>query len=171
MADTVDERRGTGDGNRCPDISLQSVSSHLKASDGREIPFTRAILTIQNVCDEELVDIVPHATLGQEGGTIQDVTKSLSHTAPSAIPPGETVSWDVFDVLLPAHPGTASKVHMFGYKAALNWRFDLAAWAQYRPSVSSEPLETPVLRWSLRWSVADPATGAVALTIENIKDV
>jgi hypothetical protein len=124
---------------------------------------------LRNVCDAEAVNIVPHATLGQEGGTIQDVTGSLSHSAPS-IPPGGTVGLDVYDLLLPAHPGTASKIHMFGYRAALNWKFELAAWAQYRPSASSEPLQTPVLRWSLRWSVADPATGAVGLTIEEIKD-
>jgi hypothetical protein len=170
MADTSEERAQTGGKNLCLDISLQSVPSHLGASDGREIPFTKAILTIRNVCTKEAINVVPHATLSQEGGTVQDVTGSLSHPVPSTIPPEGTVSWDVYDLLLPAHPGTASKIHMFGYRAALNWRFDLAAWAQYRPSVSSEPLKTPVLRWSLRWSVADPSTGAVGLTIEEIKD-
>jgi len=118
-----------------------------------------------------MVNVVPHATLGQEGGTVQDITSALSPSAHSSLPAGENVSWDVFDVLLPAHPGTASKVHMFGYRAALNWRFDLTAWAQYHPSVSSEPVETTVFRWSLRWSVTDPASGAVELTIEKIKDV
>jgi hypothetical protein len=162
----VKEGEATGGRDHCLEIMLQSADSHLKASDGREIPFTRAILMIRNVCEREAVGVTPHATLGQEGGTIQDVTSSLSHSAPSSIPPGGTVSFDVYDLLLPAHPGTASKIHMFGYRAALNWRFDLAAWAEYRPSVSAEPSKTPVLRWSLRWSVADPATGAVALTIE-----
>ena len=127
-------------------------------------------MTIRNVCTAEAVNVVPHATLGQEGGTVQDVTGSLSHPVPSTIPPEGTVSWDVYDLLLPAHPGTASKIHMFGYRAALNWRFNLAAWAQYQPSISSESLKTPVLLWSLRWSVADPSTGAVGLTIEEIKD-
>ena len=168
MANTVDE---TGGRNRCLDISLQPLASHLKASDGREIPFTRAILTIRNVCAAEADNVMPRATLGQEGGTIQDVTSSLSSSTPSSLPPGGAVSWDVFDVLLPAHPGTASKVNMFGYRAALNWRFDLAAWAECRPAASSEPLKSPVLRWSIRWSVADPATGAVELTIEEIKNV
>jgi hypothetical protein len=170
MMDTAEERTQTGGSDLCLEISLQPVPSHLNASDGREIPFTRAILTIRNVCTTEAVNVVPHATLGQEGGTVQDVTGSLSHSAPSSIPPGGTFSWDVYDLLLPAHPGTASKVHMFGYRAALNWRFDLAAWAEYRPSASSEPLETPVLRWSFRWSVTDPSTVAVGLTIEAIKD-
>jgi hypothetical protein len=169
MADTEEERATTGGGNLCLEISLQSAASHLKAGDNREIPFTKAILTIRNVCAAEAVDVAPYATLGQEGGTIQDVTSSLSHSAASTIPPGGAISWDVFDVLLPAHPGTASKVHMFGYRAALNWKFDLTAWAQYRSSVSSEPLKTPIKRWSLRWSIAVPATGAVELTIEEIK--
>ncbi len=171
MTDTVYQSTATGGTNLCLYFSLQSVTSHLKAGDGREIPFTRAILTMRNVCDEEAVDVVPHATLGQEGGTVQDVTNSLAHSAPSSIPPGGSINWDVYELLLPAHPGTASKVHMFGYRAALNWKFDLTTWAQYRPSVSSGPMETPVFRWTLRWSVADPATGAVELTIEDIKDV
>ncbi len=170
MADTSGERAATGGRNPCLEISLQPVTSHMKGSDGREIPFTRAILTIHNVCSAEAVSVVPHATLGQEGGTVQDVTNSLSLPAPSSIRPGGTVNWDVYDVLLPSHPGTASKIHMFGYRAALNWRFDLAAWATYGTSVSAGPLKTPISRWSLRWSVGDPATGAVGLTIEETKD-
>jgi hypothetical protein len=170
MVDTSEEQTQTGGKNLCLDISLQSVPSHLRASDGKEISFTKALLTIRNICTTEAVNVVLHATLCQEGGTVQDVTSSLSHSAPSSIPPEGAFSWDVYDLLLPAHPGTASKIHMFGYRAALNWRFDLAAWAQYRPSVSSEPLKTPILRWSLRWSVADPSTGAIGLTIVEVND-
>jgi hypothetical protein len=167
MPDTVDRDEATGGGDGCLAISLQPIASHIRASDGREIPFARAMLTVRNVCNAELVNVVPHATLGQEGGTVQDVTSSLSHSAPSTIPPNGTVSWDVYDLLLPAHPGTASKVHMFGYRAALNWRFELAAWAEYRVSGSSEPVLAPVSRWALRWSVVDTATGAVGVTIEK----
>jgi hypothetical protein len=170
MADISEERTPPGNKNNCLDISLQSVPSHLRASDGREIHFAKAILTIRNVCTAEAVNFVPHATLGQEGGTVQDVTSSLSHSAPSSIPPDGAVKWDVYDLLLPAHPGTASKIHMFGYRAALNWRFYLAAWAEYRPSASSELLKTPVVRWSLRWSVEDSSLGAVALAVEEVKE-
>jgi len=166
MSDTVDRDAAAGGSGGCLDISLKPAASHIRASDGREIPFTRAILTIHNVCNVELVHVEPHATLGQEGGTIQDVTDSLSRSAPSSIPPKGTVSWDVFDLLLPAHPGTASKVHMFGYRAALNWKFELAAWAEYRVSGSSEPIQMPVSRWTVRWSVADTVTGAVDVAIE-----
>jgi hypothetical protein len=168
MTDITDGKAPTGGREGCLDISLQPAASHIRASDGREIPFARAILTIRNVCNTELVDVVPHATLGQEGGTVQDVTSSLSHAASSTISPKGTVSWDVYDLLLPAHPGTASKVHMFGYRAALNWRFELAAWAEYRVSGSSEPVQVPVSRWALRWSVKDAATGAVDISIERL---
>ncbi len=166
MPDTADRNAPAGGRDGCLEISLQPVASHIRASDGREIPFARAILTIRNVCNAELVDVSPHATLGQEGGTVQDVTSSLSHAAPSTIPPNGTISWDVYDILLPAHPGTASKVHMFGYRAALNWRFELSAWAEYRVSGSSEPVQAPLSRWALRWSVKDAATGGVDVTIE-----
>jgi hypothetical protein len=168
MPDTPDRNAPTMGSDACLNISLQPVASNIRASDGREIPFTRAILTIRNICNAELVNVVPHATLGQEGGTVQDVTSSFSPSAPSSIPVGETVSWDVYDLLLPAHPGTASKVHMFGYRAAMNWRFDLVAWAEYRMAGSSEAILTPVSRWALRWSVVNPATGAVDVAIENV---
>lgn len=169
MPDKPDDRAATGEREICLDISLQPAASSMRASDGREISFTRAILTIRNLCDFEAVDVAPHAALGQEGGTEQDVTGSLSQTASSPLPPGGTASWDVYDVLIPAHPGSASKIHMFGYRAALNWRFELAAWAEYRPSGSSAVVRTPVSRWALRWSVADPAKGEVELSIEDLK--
>jgi hypothetical protein len=168
MPDTPGESVTTGERNSCLDISLQSVASHIRASDGREIPFTRAVLTIRNRCDSEVVDVDPHATLGQEGGTVQDVSSSFSQAAHSSIPPGGAADWDVYDLLIPAHPGTASKIHMFGYRAALNWRFELAAWALYRPSGSSTAVQTPVSRWALRWSVANAETKEVELTIEDL---
>lgn len=153
----------------CLAISLDPAVSHLQASDGRQISFTKAVLSVRNVCTAELIDLSFHATLGQESGTVQDVTHVLSGL-PARFPPGSTVSWDVYNLLLPAHPGTASKIHMFGYRAALNWRFDIAVWAEYRFPADSPLVRTPVSRWVLRWSVPDPSTGAVTLTIEEGKD-
>jgi hypothetical protein len=169
MPKSLDDSTAPGGRGPCIVISVQSVVSSIRASDGRDVPFSRAILTINNVCSAEAIDLVPHASLGQEGGTIQDVTHAFTHPAAASIPAGGSTSWDVYDLLLPAHPGTASKVHMFGYRAALNWRFDLAAWAEYRISGSAEPVQTPVSRWSLQWSVPDPSTGAVVLAIEEGK--
>jgi hypothetical protein len=169
MPDTPGESSTTGESKSCLEISLQSVASHMRASDGREIPFARAVLTIRNMCGSEVVAVSPHSTLGQEGGTVQDVSSSFSQSAHSSIPSGGTVDWDVYDLLIPAHPGTASKIHMFGYRAALDWRFELAAWAEYRPSGSSITVQTPVSRWALRWSVKDPSSPDVGLTIEELK--
>jgi hypothetical protein len=163
-----DERERVEQGG-CLVISLQAAASQLRASDGRDIPFTRAILSVRNACGTEVVDLSLHVTLGQEGGTVQDVTHALS-SPPAKLAPGGSVSWDVFDLLLPAHPGTGSKVHMFGYRAALNWRFDLALSAVYRRSPGSPSEETPLSRWALRWSVPDAATGAVELSIEDAKE-
>jgi len=156
-------------GDSCLDISLQSLDSSLRTHDGREIPFTRVILTVRNVCDSEVASVELHATLGQESGTVQDVTSAFSQTDLSSIPSGEAANWDVYDLLIPAHPGAASKIHMFGYRAALNWRFDLVAWAEYRPSGFSTSVQTPISRWAFRWSVPDPVTGKVELTIEDME--
>ena len=169
MADTPKGKSEQEDQGDCPVISLEPAVSHLRASDGREVPFTRAVLSLHNACTAELINLSPHVTLGQEGGTVQDVTHVLSGL-PARFPPGKSVSWDVYDLLLPAHLGTASKVHMFGYRAVLNWRFDLAVWAEYRCSADSPPVRTSLSPWVLRWSVPDPSTGAVVLTIEEGKE-
>ncbi len=150
----------------CLDISLQSVASHIRKSDGTDIPFARAVLRIRNISGSDVHSLAPHATLGQEGGTEQDVSASLLRPAQKTLPAGDAVTWDVYDQLITAHPGAASKIHMFGYRAALNWRFDLAVWAAYRPSDQAAPERTAVSRWSLRWRVPDPGTGAVELTID-----
>ncbi|MGC2063908.1 MAG: hypothetical protein WA610_13095 [Thermodesulfovibrionales bacterium] len=170
MPDTSNGRAATTDREPCLDISLQSTGSTIGGTGGREIQFARAILKIRNVCDAEVVNVVPHATLGQEGGTVQDVSDSFSRSAPLSIPPGGAAEWDVYDLLLPVHPGTASKIHMFGYRAALNWRFDLTVWAEYLTPVSSLPAQTSASRWALRWSVADPSGGEIGLAIEKVKD-
>ena len=57
MPDTADRNAPTGGGDVCLDISLQPVASHIRASDGREIPFTRAMLTIRNVCNAALENV------------------------------------------------------------------------------------------------------------------
>lgn len=169
MPDALEGKARGDDRERCIVISLQTADSRLMASNGKEMSFTRAVLTLRNGCAAELINMVPHATLGQEGGTVQDVSHALSGL-PATLPSGGSVSWDVYDLLLPAHSGTASKVHMFGHRAALNWRFDLAVWAEYLRSADSTPVRTSVSRWALRWSVPDPSTGAVVLAIEEGKD-
>jgi hypothetical protein len=157
------------DNMNCLDISLQAVDSSLRMGDGREIPFARAILMIRNLCDSEVLNVEPHATLGQERGTVQEVTSSFSQKAHASIPPGGTVTWDLYDEIIPAHPGVSSKVHLFGYRAILNWRFDLTVWAEYRPANFTASIQSPVSRWALKWTVPESAAGKVELAIEEIK--
>lgn len=152
--DGKSEQDGRG---RSLSITLQPEASFMQAGDNREIPFERAFLTIRNVSGTELVGVIPHATLGQEGGTIQDISASLAHSVPASIPPLGVIRWDLYDLLLTAHPGAASKLHMFGYRAALNWRFELACWAEYRLPGLAAPEQTP-----------DAASGDVALAIEEV---
>lgn len=167
MPEAPEGKPGQDDQEYCLAFSLQTAASHVRAGDGREVPFTKAVLTVRKACNAELIDIVRHATLDQEGGTIQDVSCVLS--GPASLPAGGGLSWDVYDLLLPAHPGTASKIHMFGYRAVLNWRFDLAVWAEYQPAAGSLPVRTSVSRWALRWNVPDSITGAVVLAIGKVQ--
>ena len=150
-------------------ISLKAVPSKLQVSKDREIPFTRAILSVQST--GELLEVIPHATLGQERGSTQDVSTVLQQTGITVpTPTGGKTEWDLYDLLLAAHPGVAGKVHLFGFKAVLNWWFYLDAWAEFHPANGAAPSKTPVYRWKLRWSPTTPALEEINLALETVVD-
>lgn len=153
------------------EISLHAVPSRIGTSGGKEVLFKRGIFSVRNTGQTVVSGLVLHATLGQEGGSVQDVSEAFSHSKTmESIQPGETVEWDVYDQLLSAHAGAASKVHMFGYRAVLNWWFELVAWIEYRCPDAATSLQTPVTRWKMRWSLAKPPLDEVDLYIEVVKD-
>ena len=151
------------------EISLRAVPSTHTAFGGRQIPFTKGLLSLRNAGSKPVVGLSPQATLAQEGGSVQDATEALTQAmASGSIAPGETLEWDLYDVLLAAHPGIASKVHLFGYKAILNWWFELAVWAEYRLEDEAPSLKTPVYRWKLRWSPAAPPAPEVEFSFKKV---
>ena len=153
------------------EISLQAVLSNINVSGNKVISFTRAILAMCNTGHAALAGVVMHAALSQEGGIEYDVTDALSRSRPvESILPGETVTWDVYNLILTEHAGVASKVHLWGHKAVLNWWFNLTAWAECRPLDFMIPLNTPTSRWRLRWSPAAPPVDEINLSIEIVKD-
>lgn len=150
-------------------FSIAAVPSTLRAAGGREIPFVRAILSLRNMSDTKAAGVVPHATFSEERGLVHDATEVLRHTAAAdSILPGGELTWDVYDLLLAAHPGVASKVHLWGYKAILNWWIDFSAWVEYREEGAGAPFRTDVSRWKISWKPAEPSSERIDLTIENV---
>jgi len=148
-------------------FTLKTIPSTLRVTGGREIPFARAILTLRNAGGVTAIGVVPHATFSEERGLVHDATEALKGaTATDSIPPGGELTWDVYDLLLAAHPGVASKVHLWGYKAALNWWIDLAAWAEYREAGTASPVRTAISRWRLCWNPSEPSVERIELSIE-----
>ena len=171
MPDPKDAETKTKGQEICLDISLQAVPSKLEVSGGREITFTRAMLSMVNIGHAALVGVVPHATFAQERGIVHDATEALSRSKiVESIQPKETVKWDVYDLLLVAHPGVASKVHLWGYKAVIDWWLDFAAWAEYRTPDVAMTQQTPKHQWRLRWSPAKSRADEIELTLEVVKD-
>ena len=86
MPETAEGKAGGDDQERCVVIALQPAESKLTASNGNEISFTRAVLTLRNACSAALSDLVVHVTLGQEGGTVQDVSSAFPGSAGASLP-------------------------------------------------------------------------------------
>jgi hypothetical protein len=171
MPDTKATETKTESKESCLEISLQAVPSTLEVSGGREIKFPRAILSMVNTGRTAFVGVVPHATFAQERGIVHDATEALSRSKiVESIQPGESVKWDVYDLLLVAHPGVASKVHLWGYKAVLDWWLDFVAWAEYRTPDVAIQQQTPKHQWRLRWSPAKSQADEIDLALEVVKD-
>ena len=151
----------------CVEISMPAADSTLRVTGGRDIAFRRAKLIMRNIGSTELAGFLPRATLLQERGLIHDATEALSRgLTAQTIPAGGDVVWDVYDLLLAAHGGVASKVHLWGYKAVLEWWFELTAWAEYRTR-DDVPAQTPVFRRRFKWSPAKGGAEGIGLTIEE----
>jgi hypothetical protein len=152
------------------DFTLKRVPSTLRVTGGREVPFARAILSLRNAGGGTAAGVVPHATLSEERGLVHDATEALKSATPAdSIPPGGELTWDVYDLLLAAHPGVASKVHLWGYRAALNWWIDFSAWAEYREEGAASPVRTGISRWKLRWSPEEPSAERIELAVEDLE--
>jgi hypothetical protein len=150
-------------------IWLEAVPSALKIAPAGEIKFPRAVLSIRNVGPDPVNVLISQADIFQEGGMTQDVTEALNNNLTDRlIPPGDTLSWDLYDLLMAKHPGVASKIHLFGYKAVLNWWFDLSVKAEYRQSDGSLPVQTPLFRAKFRWNASKPDLEKVGLSIEPL---
>jgi hypothetical protein len=148
------------------EIGIESIPSKMRKPDGGEIFFTRAVLVVNNT-GLEPVFLTPRADLTQEGGIAHEVTGALSGDLPAqSLAPGGKRQWDLFDLLTTGHPGVASKVHLFGYKAVLNWWFVLSVRIDYRLEEESVPRRTPLFRARFRWNAKPAALDQVDLSIE-----
>lgn len=148
-------------------FALEAHSSTLRVTGGREIPFVRPVLVLRNTGDRPATGLVVYATLSEERGLAHDATETLGRSAPAAaFPPGDEIRWDVHDVLLAAHPGVASKVRLWGYRALLNWWIDISVRAQHTETTGMP--DRPAARWRFRWSPAGPPAEGVELSIEAL---
>jgi hypothetical protein len=170
MSDSTANANMTKKQEHCLEFSLQSASSTLEVSGNNHIPFSRATLSLHNTGQTAVVGVVPHATVTQEGMPVHDRTEALSRTGTvESIPPGDEVVWDVYDLLRAETDGVASKIHLFGYKAVLDWWYELAVWTEYRLPDSATLEQTPVSRWRFRWFALDPPHNNIDLTIEVVE--
>jgi hypothetical protein len=150
-------------------IGLEAVPSMLEIAPRGEIKFPRAVLVMRNAGPEPVQVSISQASIFQEGGMPLDVTKALNKNLIGRfIPPGDPLSWDLYDLLMAEHPGVAGKVHLFGYKAVLNWWFELSAQADYQLSDGSLPVPMPLFQAKFRWNAAKPDLEKIDLSINPL---
>jgi hypothetical protein len=150
-------------------IWLEAVPSALKIAPGGEIKFPRPVLVIRTVGPDPVKVLISQASIFQEGGLSQEVTEALNkNLIDRFILPGDTLKWDLYNLLMAEHPGVASKVNLFGYKAVLNWWFELSVKTEYRLSDGSPPVQTPLFRAKFRWNASKPDLERVDLSIDPL---
>lgn len=131
---------------------------------GRELVFTDAVLSIRNGGDRPLPGLVPLLSVRQDETTLGEESDVLLAKWPAGgLAPGEEVEWGLYDLLQAVDRGFASKIHLFGLKAALNWSFHLEVKASWRGG--SESSQAPVFRAAFRWRVVEGAPGGIGLEV------
>ena len=128
-------------------FSIAAIPATLRVAGGREIPLSGRSFCCAMGRHPGGRGRPARPTLSEERGLVHDATGGSGRAvAAASIPPGGELHWDLYDVLLAAHAGIASKVHLWGYKAVLNWWINFSAWAEYREEGVEAPIQTGISR-------------------------
>jgi hypothetical protein len=133
-------------------LSLQiekcAVALHYAGAEG--VTFEDAVLIVENNGASTIGEVVLGLRVSQEGkvpfeGNISPAILEM----PDGLDAGASLRMSVFRVLQKTLPGFASKVNMFGYKAALNWSYEIVV------SIGDAEALAKTIRWSLAPSDAE----------------
>jgi len=149
-------------------VTPHEVELHYPGAEG--VVFQDARLVVKNDSGERVGPLVLGLMVTQEGRELYRGDTPLSAlNLPETLGPGEETELSLFRALQREVKGFASRVNMFGYKAALDWTFNISAKVATAPQGEGSVVATARQEWVILWS-ADPTDPKQAiLMVEQSK--
>ena len=141
-------------------LEQRSVTLHYPGAEG--IVFHDAVFVLRNAGDRPADDLSLHVRIAQEQKPLAETRVDLSafDVAPSLAPGGEA-RVSLFRIMQKVVPGFGSKVNLFGYKAALNWTYQVSA----APCAAAGGPPVDLQTWQVRWGPSETDTHRVEVEI------
>lgn len=144
------------------EIALRPAQATLHLAGGRTLPFTDGVLVLRNATGMALEDLRATATVRQEGAILAAEEVPLGQ-AGSWLPAGASLERGLYELLQALDRGLASRVHLWGPKAVLNWPFHLSLEVSWR--AGGEAHRT-ACACGFRWTQPEGPDGAFALELD-----
>ena len=138
----------------CVRLEKRDVALHYTGAEG--VTFQDAVFVIGNKGPSPVGEVLLGLRVSQEGKECFEgnVRPAMLGKA-DGLDAGASVDLSVFRVFQKTMPGFASKVNLFGYKAALNWSYEVAVFIG----------DAEVLSGTIRWSPSPSDSGHIEVTV------
>ncbi len=151
-------------GNVNLEVAWRPEASELRGPGGKPLPFTDAVLVVRNAGSAPLAGFRATVTVRQEDALLCEARDAMGAAlGERVLAPGESVAVGAFALLQEVDPGLASRVHLFGVKALLNWRFRVEAEVSCRAAGGAADRGPARAEFAFHWAPPESPGGPVGL--------
>lgn len=151
-------------GNVDLELDWLPKESELHGPGGKPIAFTDAVLVVRNAGAVPVGELRATATVRQEDALLCEARDALGATlAGRVLAPGESVAGSALALLQEVDAGLASRVHLFGVKALLTWRFRVAAEVHCRAADGASGQGKARAEFAFHWVPPESTGGPIGL--------
>ena len=146
------------------DVVAREVTLQYPGAEG--VVFRDAVLVIHNTGVAPATGVGLQCLVTNEGRVLVDRQVDLTPLGfDSTLEPGREGSSSFFRLLQQVVKGFGSKVNMFGYRAALNWTYQLVATPTTGPNSAPAGAER---KWQVRWHPSETDADLVEVDITSV---
>ena len=145
-------------------LAWRPEASELHGPGGKPIPFTDAALVVHNAGAVPLGELRATVTVRQEDSLLCEARDAMGAALGGRVlAPGESVAVGAFALLQEVDQGLASRVHLFGVKALLTWRFRVVAEVDCRAAGGASGRGKARAEFAFHWAPPESPGGPVGL--------
>ncbi len=156
-------------GNVALELVWRPEASELHGPGGKPIAFTDAVLVVRNAGSAPLEGLRAVVTVRQEDALLCEARDAMGATlGERVLAPGESVAGSALALLQEVDPGLASRVHLFGVRALLTWRFRVLAEVSCRAADGASGSPSARSEFAFHWAPAESPGAPIGLVEDSL---